>query len=401
MDGKRTFQKIRLENFLSFGNEGMEIELQPLNVLIGPNAAGKSNFLETFRLFKGIADGDLSKVIREGGGIREYLWKGVPGDPVAKIEVVIKESQITPALSHRIGITAEGQLMSVTEEQIEISPSAGKNGQEAELVYRFPDDNRRGTLRVEAEHQGQPVARLQSDLVIGGNRSIIGLYRDPRRYRELAILESVFGRIQFARDLNLSGFGPVKVPQRTDLPSDVLWEDASNLGLILNNYPTKTKQQIVQYLKSVYDPIEEINTRVEGNTVQIFIEERGLASRTPAIRLSDGTLRYLCLLTLLNQPTLPSVLCLEEPEVGLHPDVIHTVADLLVEASRRVQIIVTTHSETLVSQLSEVSEAVIVCEREQNGTQLRRLQPAKLQEWLEDYSLGDLWRKGLLGGTRW
>jgi predicted ATPase len=81
--------------------------------------------------------------------------------------------------------------------------------------------------------------------------------------------------------------------------------------------------------------------------------------------------------------------------------VIHKVAELLVEASQRTQIIVSTHSEQLVSALSEVPEAIVICERDKNGTHLQRLDAESLKEWLEDYSLGDLWLKGELGGTRW
>jgi predicted ATPase len=85
----------------------------------------------------------------------------------------------------------------------------------------------------------------------------------------------------------------------------------------------------------------------------------------------------------------------------LHPDVIPHVADLLMDASKRTQLIVTTHSETLVSRLSEVPESVVVCERDDRGTQLRRLEPEKLRTWLDNYRLGELWRMGEIGGNRW
>ena len=87
--------------------------------------------------------------------------------------------------------------------------------------------------------------------------------------------------------------------------------------------------------------------------------------------------------------------------MGLHPDLIHSVAELLIEASQRTQLIVTTHSEFLVSALSETPEAVIVCERDQNGTQLNRLDPERLKKCVERYSLGELLMTCELGGTRW
>jgi predicted ATPase len=105
------------------------------------------------------------------------------------------------------------------------------------------------------------------------------------------------------------------------------------------------------------------------------------------------------LLSILCHPKPPPLICIEEPELGLHPDIIPQVAKLLLEASQRTQLVVTTHSEALVSALSEVPEAIIVCERDDNGTQLRRLEPEKLKEWLERYKLGELWSMGEIGGN--
>ena len=113
------------------------------------------------------------------------------------------------------------------------------------------------------------------------------------------------------------------------------------------------------------------------------------------------TLRYLCLLAILCHPNPPPVICLEEPELGLHPDIIPEVAKLLVEASSRTQLFVTTHSDILVNALSDAPEAVIVCEKLDGATQLQRLDAKELKPWLERYRLGDLWIRGDLGGTRW
>ena len=85
----------------------------------------------------------------------------------------------------------------------------------------------------------------------------------------------------------------------------------------------------------------------------------------------------------------------------MHPDVIRPLAKLLIEASERMQLVVTTHSDALVEELTETPEAVIVCEKESGSTTLRRLRKQELSEWLEDYTLGELWHKGEIGGTRW
>jgi predicted ATPase len=165
-----------------------------------------------------------------------------------------------------------------------------------------------------------------------------------------------------------------------------LLEDGSNLGLILNDLQNRreTKRALLERLRLVYEGIEDVTTKVQGGTIQILFHEEGLSNPIPATRLSDGTLHYLCLLTVL-----------------LHPDIIPKVAELLIDASKRTQLIVTTHSETLISALSEIPESIVVCERDDRGTQLRRLDPENLKEWLDRYRLGDLWAKGEIGGNRW
>jgi predicted ATPase len=115
--------------------------------------------------------------------------------------------------------------------------------------------------------------------------------------------------------------------------------------------------------------------------------------------LSDGTIRFIALLAILLQPEPAPLICLEEPELGLHPDAIALTAELLTEASRRTQLVVTTQSDVLVSALTEQTESVLVCEFSAPGTTLHRLDAEKLRFWLEKYRLGEVWRMGELGGN--
>ncbi len=169
----------------------------------------------------------------------------------------------------------------------------------------------------------------------------------------------------------------------------------------LRNRPA-TKKRLLELLQKFYGGVEDIITQTQGNTIQVFFHETGLREPVPATRLSDGTLRYLCLLTILCHPTPPPLICLEEPELGIHPDILPTIAELLQECAERTQLIVTTHSEIIVDVLTDMPEAVIVCEKDsEQGTQLKRLVKAELEVWLKDYSLGHLWRSGEIGGNRW
>ena len=121
----------------------------------------------------------------------------------------------------------------------------------------------------------------------------------------------------------------------------------------------------------------------------------------PASRLSDGTLRFLCLLAILCDSDPPPLICIEEPELGLHPDMLPRIADLLVAASERTQLVVTTHSDILVDAMTDHPECVVVFEKHESCTQATRLNGDELSEWLKEYRLGQLWTRGQIGGMRW
>ena len=142
----------------------------------------------------------------------------------------------------------------------------------------------------------------------------------------------------------------------------------------------------------LYPEIEDFHVRIEGGWVQLYLEEGRFS--IPATRLSDGTLRYLSLLAILCHPSPPPLICIEEPELGLHPDALPELATLMLSASERTQIIATTHSEILVDELTEIPESVLVCEKREGQTQVSRLNRPDLAQWLEKYRLGQLWLRG-------
>jgi len=170
------------------------------------------------------------------------------------------------------------------------------------------------------------------------------------------------------------------------------------LSYIDSTHPV-AKRAILGGLQELYDGITDYKIQILAGYVQVILREGDRS--IPAIRLSDGTLRYLCLLAILCDPTPPGLICIEEPELGLHPDIIPKLADLLVETSKRTQLIVTTHSDMLVNALSETPESIVVCEKHDHQTRMERLSSEKLKPWLEKYRLGELWMSGEIGGTRW
>jgi predicted ATPase len=406
MPQQHLLRSLRLKNFLSFGEEGVEVELGALNVLIGPNASGKSNLIEALSLLRW-SPRDLTVPIHEGGGIGDWLWKGSKSqNNVALIEAVVNHPQGIMPLRYCLSFGAVNQRLNVADEVVENWEPTSANEMDVYFFYRYQGGRPVINARIKPDaqagtHKGRK-RRLISPEDISPIQSVLSQRRDPDQYPEITYLGNEFGRMHLYRDWNLGRNSPPRMPQKADLPGDMLQEDANNLGLVLNNLLNlpATKKELIQRFRRFYPSVEEITTKVHGGTVQVFLHETGMHQPIPATRLSDGTLRYLCLLTILCHPTPPPVVCIEEPELGLHPDVIPIVAELMIEASERTQLFVTTHSDDLVTALTDTPEAVLVCERDAGGTKIKRLNSEQLTTWLKDYTLGELWRMGEIGGTK-
>lgn len=414
MEGKRLIHSLRLKNFLSYGSDAEPIILQPLNVLIGPNASGKSNLIEAIDLLGHThISGGISSAINSGGGIGEFLWRGSQDDPVAEIEaVVIFPDDIIPEenkhVSYQLSFTRAGQRLKIIDEIIEseqlsrgtVDVESGQPAKSKNIYYCYVQE---GMLH-EISFRNERGEREERSLDIGEHRlddSILSQRRDPEIYPEITYLGRQFSKIKIYKDWRFRKGSPPRVPLSADLEVDFLAEGGENLALVLDNLPFSVKQLIDQHIKKIYEAAEHVDTRTQAGTIQLEINENGFNRPISPTRLSDGTLRFLCLLTILCHPTPPPLICIEEPEIGLHPDALSTIAELLVDASQRTQLIVTTHSDFLVSALTNVPESIIICDHDTDGTHLRRLDPERLKEWLAEYSLGELWLKGEIGGTRW
>jgi predicted ATPase len=130
-----------------------------------------------------------------------------------------------------------------------------------------------------------------------------------------------------------------------------------------------------------------------------FFEEQ-IKKPIPSFMLSNGTRLFIMLMCLLVDPNIPPVVCIEEPELGMHPDVLPLIAKMIKEASTRSQILVNTQSKEFIDEFSDMPEAVVVCEKVNGSTVMRRIDPERVKPHLEDSDLGSLWQSGFLGGNR-
>lgn len=385
-------KSLRLDRILSFAPGTKPVELGPLNVLIGPNGSGKSNFIEAIDLLRA-SPKDLLAPIRQGGGVAEWLWKGEPGARAEIEAVLVYQREADWNLRHRISFTEVGGRLELIGERLEDERhAAGPAGP----FYSFGDE------------QGRPIIKLKSGESrelrredINPQQSVLAQRRDPDEYPELSFVGDRYSGIRLYRGWSFGAMSPPRRPQPADLPIDHLLEDGQNLGLILNRFRghIPTKRALIKAFQDVFEGIHDFQVQIIGGMVQLYLEEGSWV--IPASRLSDGTMRWLMLLATLLDPEPPPLVCIEEPELGLHPDMVPPLARLLKDASERMQIVVTTHSDALIDAFTDMPEAVLVFERIAGCTTMRRLDREALKEWLEEYTLGELWSKGELGGTRW
>jgi len=403
MEGKKFLHSIQLENVLSFGREPEAFALEPLNVLIGPHGAGKSNLIAAIGLLAA-APRSLVRVVREGGGPREWMAKNLWGDGLARLTVTLQRPS-REKLSYLLSFTEADSRLQIVREGL--YDAKWETDEEAEDWAFFSRDRLRLSIRsapdVWTGFISEAIPRLEPRWGdVSPEESVLARIRDPHLYPQLTWVGDSFQKIRFFQSWSVGPKSAVRLPQRADLPDDFLAEDGSNLGLVLDRLGKLpgTKSLLLEKLKVLSEEIEDVETLVQGGMIQLVLRERG-GKTIPASRLSDGTLRYLCLLAILCHPLPPPLICLEAPELGLHPDIVPAVASLLVDAAQRAQLIVATHSETLVSALSGAPEAVVVCEKSSMGTRLRRLESSDLMHWLDEYKLGEVWRMGEIGGNRW
>jgi predicted ATPase len=374
------FGSLTLENIFSF--KKTTVELRGLNVLIGPNAVGKSNLIEAISLLQA-APVDLNVAILRQGGVRAVCSLATTS-PIAAIEC----NQINDEpLQYRLEFSEQAGGFVILREYLRSLTETIANGRAVTYfestggIVQYPD----GT---------GPRFPTQS---------VFQQYKNPADKTPTSRTGYRFQGIRIYRDFRSTGEAGARRGVSTSSTRKDLDDQGDNLALVLLDMDFKGLHDRVRaYLSRFCDRFRDVKVRLDGPIAKTFIEESGLLEALPSWRLSDGTLKFLCLLAVLVEKDLPPLICIEEPEVGLHPEAIQIVAEALVDASERTQLIVTTHSEALIDALSDRPEDVLVTERDfDNGTQFRRLDSKQLSVWLDRYSLGALWRKGEIGGNRW
>ena len=399
----RFISRLGLQGLLSFSTDMEPVELQPLNVLIGPNGSGKTNFIESLEILRALPT-DLSAAVQTLGGVDQWAWKGSEKENPIKITADMELDNPFYAagnlryeieLSTWFGLVVSQELLQDTSADVEAAAS---------LLLARPQPSHADphALAVATRDRKKPGKRILQTLdgkSLPINQSVLSKLRDFAHYPELTRLAEDFSDIVTFREWHFGTGNKLRRAGSTDDPSRRLLPDCRNLALVLNEIQDRDHQMFNEAMKRFLPRYERVHVKIDGGAAQLFFREAGLSGPIAATQISDGTLRFLAILALLLSPSPPPLLCLEEPELGMHPDAVAFLSELLVHASSRMQIIVTTHSDVLLSALTGQVDSVVVCENIGNRTVLNRLETEQLAHWLGEYRLGDLWRMGELGGN--
>lgn len=362
--------QIKVKGYKSIRN--LSLDLSNLNILIGPNGAGKSNFVSLFKLLNNIIEGNLQRYVMQEGGAESLLYYGQKFTDAIQIYLKFNLNDVFyNAYCCSLSPTVDDRLVFEKE-----------NCFFHHYAYDKP--------YIEGLGSGQ----MESNLIDAAKRMKVAshVYNNLKSWKVYHFHDtSDTARIKRIGSIN---------------DNQYLRPDASNLAAFL--YMLKITKE--DYYSAIRDTIRLVNPffddfilrPIPGNEDFIRLEwhERGSDYPFLAHHISDGTLRFMCLSTLLLQPELPSTILIDEPELGLHPYAIVILASLLKSASERTQIIVSTQSVSLVNQFDP--EDLLIVERDQDKnmyeTVINRVDSQQLSSWLEEYSLGDLWEKNVLGG---
>lgn len=337
------------------------IQLRPLNLLIGANGSGKSNFLGIFRFLHEIVQQRLQISVRIAGGADQILHFGRKAT-----KHLVLQSWTDEVIYHCDLVPTEADSLIFEQEFVKHINGAG---------WAAGEVGRKET----ALHDSSlyPVAEEA--------RTVLDMAQHWRVYHLNDT--STSAPIKATGDLHDNRF--IRTDGRS-LAAYLYWLQEKHADVFSN------LTDVVRIVAPFFDSFQLQPDRLKPDKIRLEWRERLLDDFRDCSSLSDGTLRFIFLATLLLQPDLPSTILLDEPELGLHPQAIHLLADLLRSAATRSQVIVATQSVTLVNQFEP--EDVLVVDRIDGASVFRRLGREEIDSWMDDYALGELWEKNVLGG---
>ncbi|SMD01519.1 Predicted ATPase [Desulfocicer vacuolatum DSM 3385] len=405
--------KIILENFFSF-NQSTSIELNSdINILLGINGSGKSNFLKAIHLLQESIVGDgLEKILlKHWSGFDSVVNFNREEKDYIKISFEFDKDAIEKAINkqgyrfhknpiYEITICKSGMTSYYLKEKLY---SKSNSKYEDDFIY-MEMDNAQGIISTREKGQVgiKKYPQEHKQISFKPTELVLRQISDPDRFYPHFTLKRSIEEYSVYYHFD-TGFNSI-IRQPSSYGTEVkLLPDGQNLVTILNNIKNNHSfhyDKIEKTINKINPSFKDINFAFLGSKIYLVLREEQLSKSVSIDHISDGTLRYLILLSILFNPERGNIVCIDEPEISLHPDMINSISDAVKEASKNTQMIITTHSPLLLNSF-EIEDVLIFEKNIDNETMVFRKTIDEFEDWIENFMVGQAWLQGLLGGKRW
>ncbi|MCU0290070.1 MAG: AAA family ATPase [Acidobacteria bacterium] len=376
--------KLRMTGFRRLRE--IEIEMRPLMVLIGANSVGKTSILDAVSLLSASAAGKLNTALNSLGGVAEVSTRGQAKKITLEAEM---ECPGFNPLHYQLEVEVKGQgyaipLESLTQLKEVKRPGPFKHIESHYDDIKYFDPKANKIVKPDWEHN-----RLESSLS-----------QVPKMFAQPEELRRTLSSVSQYHALDVGPRAPVKLPQQMK-PALLPGENGEDLVPFLYNLRESNRDRyeaIEDTLRAAFPGFEGLNfPPAAAGMLSLTWKEKQFRDPIYGHQLSEGTLRFLWLISLLQSPNLSTVTMIDEPEVSLHPELLSLLADLMKETATRTQLIVATHSDRFIRFL-EPHEVVVMDIGEDGCALAQWADGMDLEKWLKEYSLDEVWRMGRMGG---
>jgi len=378
-----SFERINIEGYRRLFS--VQFDMRPLTVMIGANGVGKTSLLEIFSLLAASATGQLESKISDLSGLNEMMTRD-KADSIA-ISLSMSVPDYAP-LDYQLKLVSKGLSYEIALETLtqKNNPNAFEpfkhiDSRGLDVKYFSPEDQK--LLRPNWEH----------------NPFETSLSQVPKMYQEPENLRKRLASCSFYGALNVASKSPVRLPQsmRPATMPGSNGEDLVSCLYYLRETDPDRFEIVEDTLAAAFPDFERLGfPPVAAGTLAMTWKDKNFSKPLYMHQLSEGTLRFLWLVTLLQSRDLTAVTLIDEPEVSLHPELLQLLVHVMREASKRTQLIVATHSDRLIRFLEP--KEILVCDIEEGLTTLTWADSLNLEKWIEDYSLDELWAMNVIGG---
>jgi predicted ATPase len=362
-----------------------DLEMRDLMVTIGANGAGKTSFLDVLSTIAASARGNLHDILQLKGGLNEILTRGKAKELELELSMTVPDAEplkYSLVLSPK-GLSYEVRAETLTQQRNLNRPEPFKYIESHGLDIKYFQEGT-GLLRPSWEHNPLETSLAQ----------VPKMYREPEKLRKSLASCTYYGA------LDVSEKSLIRLPQAmrpAKLPG-ANGEDLVSCLYDLRETDRDRFEMVENIISAAFPDFERLNfPPVAAGTISMTWTDKNFPQPIYIHELSEGTLRFLWLVTLLQSQSLTTVTLLDEPEVSLHPELLRHLVYLMREAAKHTQLIVATHSDRLIGFLEP--REVLICDLdEEGGTKMTWADTLNLNKWLEDYSLDQLWAMNVMGG---